>query len=291
MRVVVVGRFDGVHLGHRHLLREARRIAEDQGCSLLAYTFPPQPPALLPLALKERLLRELADEVEVVPWERVRDLRAEEFLREEVVKRLGGCAIVMGPGHRFGWGREADHNMARELGERLGLSVHVVEPFLVDGEAVSARRIREFLLQGEVERAMRFLGRPPVLLGRPVPGAGLARKLGFPTLNLGLDPVLLRPRDGVYLAWAFWPGGGGPGLFYHGKRPTFPGLPPSTELHLFSPPPPALEQQVEVHLLAFLRPDQAFPSPAALAERIAEDVARARELLSRMAPPKPLLWV
>lgn len=288
MRVVAVGRFDGVHLGHRHLLAQARALAQARRGSLLAYTFPPEPPALLPLAAKVRLLAALADEVEVVPWERVRDLGAEEFLREEIGGRLGGRALVMGPDHRFGRGREAGPEQARALGERLGLEVLVVEPLRLEGEVVSARRIRELLARGEVERAARLLGRPPALLGRVVPGAGLARRLGFPTLNLALDPVLLRPADGVYLAWAFWPGGGGPGLFYQGKRPTFPGLPPSAEVHLFAPPPAGVAE-VEVHLLAFLRPDQAFPTPEALAQQIARDAARAQALLAEVEPPRSLL--
>lgn len=288
MRVIVVGRFDGVHLGHGHLLSQARALAQARGCPLLAYTFPPEPPALLTLSLKVRLLRDWADEVEVVPLARVQELEAAEFLRTEIRGRLRGCALVMGPDHRFGRGRQAGPEQARKLGDELGLEVLVVEPLQLDGEVVSARRIRELLAQGEVDRAARFLGRPPVLVGRVVPGVGLARRLGFPTLNLELEPVLVRPADGVYVAWAFWPGGHSPGLFYHGKRPTFPTLPPSTEVHLFSPPPPALAG-VEVHLLARLRPDQTFPSPQALVHQVEQDVEKARALLSGLTPPRPLL--
>lgn len=290
MRVVAVGRFDGVHLGHRHLLFQARAFAHSHGCSLLAYTFPPEPPALLPLSLKERLLRELADEVEVVPLARVRELGAEEFLRREIQERLEGCALVMGPDHRFGRDREAGPEQARALGKKLGLEVLVVEPFQLDGEVVSASLVRALMAQGAVDRAARLLGRPPVLVGRVVPGAGLAHRLGFPTLNLELDPTLVRPADGVYVAWAFWPGGHAPGLFYQGRRSTFPGLSPSAEVHLFSPPPPALKE-LEVQLLVRLRPDQAFPSPQALVQQIEQDVAQARALLAEFAPPRPLLWV
>ncbi|MFN3346513.1 MAG: riboflavin biosynthesis protein RibF, partial [Candidatus Bipolaricaulaceae bacterium] len=135
--MIAVGRFDGVHLGHRHLLSQARAVAQAHGCPLLAYTFPPDPPALLPLSAKVRLLRELADEVEVAPFAQVRELRAEEFLRQEIQERLGGCALVMGPDHRFGRAREADPEQAKKLGEKLGLEVWVVEPFQLDGQVVS----------------------------------------------------------------------------------------------------------------------------------------------------------
>ncbi len=288
--VVAVGRFDGVHLGHQRLLSKAKELAQRRGWSVLAYTFPPEFPALLSLPAKVALLRRLVDEVEVVEWERVRELSPQAFLREEVVGRLGGRALVMGPDHRFGRGREAGPEQARELGKKLGLEVWVVEPFQLDGEVVSASLVRELIVQGAVERAARLLGRPPVLVGRVIPGAGLARKLGFPTINLELDPILVHPADGVYAAWAFWPGGQAPGLFYQGKRPTFPSLPPSAEVHLFSPPPLALEE-IEVHLLAWLRPDQAFPSTTALAQQIERDVAQARALLAEFAPPRPLLWL
>jgi len=287
-RLIAVGRFDGVHLGHRHLLSSARELARERGWKVLAYTFPPTPPALLPLEAKVRLLQELADEVEVVPWERVRDLSPEEFLEKEVKGRLCGRAILMGPDHRFGRGRTGTPELAQRLGAALGLEVHVLPPFRVGEEVVSSRRIRELLSHGEVERAWELLGRPPALFGEVVHGLGLARTLGFPTLNLSLDPLLLRPREGVYLAWAFWEGGNAPGLFYHGRRPTFPGLSLSSEVHLFSAPasPPRF---LEVHLLRFLRPDTRFPSQEALVGQIQVDVETGKEALRKISPPRPIL--
>lgn len=288
-RVVAVGRFDGVHRGHQHLFAQAQVLAHERGWSSLAYTFPPRPPALLPLGAKVRLLGGLVDEVEVVDPQRVCELSAQEFLAREVVRRLSGRALVMGPDHRFGRGREGTPALARRLGKDLDLEVHVVPPFTVEGEVVSSRRIREFLGAGKVVEAAALLGRPPALFGHPIPGAGIARTLGFPTLNLELDPVLLRPRDGVYLAWAFWAGGGGPGLFYLGQRPTFPDLPPSVELHLLVPPPRIPPSALEVHLLRFVRADQRFSSAKALVERVAQDIAEAEELLPSLSPPRPIL--
>ncbi len=288
-RVITVGRFDGVHLGHQHLLAFARKLAEERAWQVLAYTFPPESPALLPLSAKVALLRRWVDVVEVGDWPRVRHLSAEQFLREEVVERLAGRALVMGPDHRFGQGRRGNYALARALGAELGLEVWVVPPLKVRGEVVRSRRIRELLQRGEVAQAQELLGRPPALFGRPVSGAGLAKGLGFPTINLELDSVLVRPKDGVYLAWTFWLGGGAPALFYSGKRLTFPGLPPSVEVHLLAPPPPEPPQILEVHLLDYLRSDLRFPTPAALAKRIAEDVAAAQTRVRELPPPEPIL--
>jgi riboflavin kinase/FMN adenylyltransferase len=287
-RVVAVGRFDGVHLGHQRLLSFGRELAEKKGWSFLAYTFPPEPPALLPLPVKIRLLRQFASEVEVVEWEKVRNLSPQEFLEKEVLERLSGRALVMGMDHRFGRDRAGDPELAKKLGKELGLEIQVVPPLSLGGEIVSSRRIRELVSLGEVERAGELLGRPPVLFGRGIKGLGMGKTLGFPTINLELDPLLVRPREGIYMAWAFWPNGNGPALFYHGKRPTFPGLPPSTELHLLSPPPPALPEVLEVHLLRFLRADTRFPSAEALVQRIKQDVDEAKKALAMIRPPAPL---
>lgn len=286
--MVAVGRFDGVHLGHQYLLSFGRELAERKGWSFLAYTFPPEPPALLPLPVKIHLLRRFASEVEVVEWEEVRNLSPQEFLEKEVVGGLSGRALVMGVDHRFGRDRAGDPELAKKLGKELGLEVHVVPPLSLGGEIVSSRRIRELVNLGEVERARELLGRPPVLFGRGIKGVGIGKTLGFPTINLELDPLMVRPREGIYMAWAFWPNGNGPALFYHGKRPTFPGLPPSTELHLLSPPPPALPEVLEVHLLRFLRADMRFPSAKALVQRIKQDVDEAKKALAMIRPPAPL---
>ncbi len=283
--VVVVGRFDGVHLGHQHLLREARRAGE----TVVAYTFPPRGPSLLTLGAKVHLLRRHADAVEVVPWERVEALDPEAFVREELRGRLGATAVAVGPDHRFGRDRAGDVATLKGLGGRLGLAVHVVPPFCLDGAPVSSGRVRDLVRAGEVEGAGRLLGRPPWVVGHPVPGARLARRLGYPTVNLDLAPELVRPRAGVYAAWAHFPGGEGPALFYLGDRPTFPSLPPSAELHLLTPPEGEVHGPVEVHLLAFIRPDRRFPTPEALAAQIGKDVALGQRILNHSPIPRRLL--
>ncbi len=275
---VAVGRFDGVHLGHQHLLAHARAVAQKLGLKLVAYTFPPRGPSLLTLPAKERLLRALVDEVVVADWPGIQGLSAEEFVRTELVERLGARAVVVGPNHRFGRGREGDVALLQQLGCALGFQVQVVATLEHNGQTVSAGWIRQLVQEGQVREARALLGRPPWLAGQPVRGLGLARQLGFPTVNLELFPELLRPREGVYAAWALWPHHAEGALFYLGQRPTM-GLAASAEVHLLTPPAGEVHGPVEVYLLAFLRPDERFSSVQALVRAIEGDKRRAWPVL------------
>ncbi|MFO8033836.1 MAG: riboflavin kinase [Candidatus Bipolaricaulota bacterium] len=289
MRVVAVGRFDGVHLGHRALLESARKLAERRELRLTAYTFPATPPALLTTEAKESLLARLADEVLVVGWNAVHNMDAEAFLRRELAGRLAARALVMGTNHRFGTGRQGDPELARRLAPELGMEVQVVPALELAGGPVSARRIRELLRSGQVAQARGLLGRPPILWGTPVSGAGVGRELGWPTINLQLSPEILLPAYGVYVAWAQHTAGRAPALFYLGSRPTFPGLSSSAELHLLQQPAHPPGDLVEVHLLSYLRGDHRFPDVESLKEQIRRDADLANDELSRSAAPASVL--
>jgi len=252
-------------------------------------TFPLKGDALLPLSVRLRLLREFADEIMVLDLDELRDLSADEFL-QLLLKEYEVRGLVMGPGHRFGRGRGGTPDFARAWGAEARVEVRVLRPFLCQGKPVSARHIREHLRRGEVREARLLLGRYPVLFGQRTSGAGLGRTMGYPTVNLELSSEQLRPRCGVYLAWAFWEGGKGAGLFYWGERPTFPELPSTAEIHLFEAPCPEPKGMLEVHLMQFLREDQRFPTERELVRQIRRDVIRGRELLDKLLPPHPLVF-
>ncbi|TMD50882.1 MAG: riboflavin biosynthesis protein RibF [Chloroflexi bacterium] len=210
---LAIGVFDGVHLGHRALIRQLARGAAEAGARAVAATFDPLPiqvlapgapaSALSDVRDRVKLLREAgADAVVVFEFdEAFARLSADEF----VDRVKGACdvrRIVVGPDFHFGRRAEGDVEKLRERGKRDGFIVDVVSPIQVDGAIVSSTRIRNVLLAGDVEAAARLLGRPYSVRGRVVHGDKRGRALGFPTINLALPKERLLPRDGIYAMWA-----------------------------------------------------------------------------------------
>src|SRR5437899_12530996 len=206
---VALGVFDGVHLGHRAILGAAVAHGRATGSPALACTFEPHPlevlqPDRAPLpitTLDERLALIGACGVDgAVVLDFTRELAAVEpdaFVKDVLVDRLAAQQVVVGFNHRFGRGARGDADLLRDLGGRLGFSVDVVEPLMVDGAPVSSTAIRAALGRGDLEAAARMLGRPYTLPGKVVAGAGRGRTLGFPTANIAPErPVLVAP--GVY---------------------------------------------------------------------------------------------
>jgi len=296
--VITVGTFDGVHLGHQAILGKVKAIAEERALPAIAYTFPfpprfasPGPHLILTERMKAALLRRYVTRIVPGEFHKVRDLSPQEFVKRVLIDALGACTVVVGKNFRFGSGRSGDAALLKELGEAYGLELFIVPPVTVDGMPVSSTRIRALIREGRVEEAGNLLGRPPIVTGKVVPGDRLGRRLGYPTANLRLPPTLIRPGSGIYLGYAFWETGEGPGLLYVGNRPTVDGKKLRIELHLLSPPPHELAaERMEVHLLARMRDDRIFSSLSALKEQIASDTASAQRLLTTHPRPEPILF-
>jgi riboflavin kinase/FMN adenylyltransferase len=287
--VVTPGNHDGVHLGHRALLRRASERAAPEGLEVIVLTFDPHPAMLLaperaptPLTTLPRrvaLLKALgADRVVVRTFDRTFAAQSPEaFMRDVLVADLGTRAVVVGPDFRFGRGREGDEDTLRRYGAQRGFDVHAVPPVTVDGARVSSTRIRRHLDAGDVGLAASLLGRVHDVAGTVVEGDRRGRALGFPTANLDCEPVLI-PADGVYAVVARPEGG--PllhGVANLGVRPTFDAG-RSVEVHLFDFDGDLYGQTVRVGFVARLRGERKFDGLEALVAQIGADaeVGRAR---------------
>ena len=288
--VVSIGTFDGVHLGHRAILRELRCQAKTHTLLSLVYAFSVPPRwvmrqdedryLLLPASVKLDLLRDSVDIVHPASFETIRSMDPEEFVATVLIEQLNARSIVEGETFRFGRDRSGDLSTLRSLGAQMRLDVISVPPVMVVDEAASSTRIRESVRAGDFHTARLCLGRSPVLLGTVVRGDQLGGELGYPTANLAIDPHVLLPHPGIFLVHAYGENIRADGLLYIGSRPTLGSRDLRCEVYLLDfPERPLYNELLEIHLLERIRDDRAFSSMDALRSQIEADIAFARQLL------------
>lgn len=291
--VVTIGNFDGVHSGHRVLLRAVVDLARDTGRSAVAVTFEPHPLAVLqperaPLAistLADRLdvLEEIGlDAVVVLAFTlELAAMSPRDFVRDVFVRGLHARAVVVGRDTRFGARNAGDVDTLRELGKEFGFEVRVQQDVGDDGR-YSSTRVRTDLRAGDVTTAARILGRPHSVTGMVVHGAQRGRELGYPTANLAQDATGFVPADGVYAGWLVRTERGGerlPAAISVGTNPTFDGTQRTVEAYVLDRTD--LDLYDEVVTVAFtqrLRGNVRFESVDELIVQMGRDVQQARRL-------------
>jgi riboflavin kinase/FMN adenylyltransferase len=205
-------------------------------------------------------------------------MEPEAFVKDVLVDRLAARQVVVGFNHRFGRGARGDAALLRELGARGGFGVDVIEPLTVDDVPVSSTAIRAALGRGDLEAAVRMLGRPYTLPGKVVAGAGRGRTLGFPTANLAPDrPVLVAP--GVYACTVEVGGQPRRAVVNVGVRPTFDEKTLAVEAYLLDFSGDLYGQTVRLTFRSRVREERRFSSVDALRAQIADDVESARRRL------------
>ncbi len=287
--VLTIGVFDGVHLGHRHLLERLTQLADDQ-YQPAVITFTNHPVTVLRPDFQVRyittpdqkmqLLQQLGIDL-VVPLEFTPELArvtAREFATMMVeFLRLKG--LVLGPDFVLGHNREGNAAVLRQLGEEMGFWVETVEPLVQDGELVRSRRIREAIGSGDFAAVGRLLGRQFSLTGTVVTGNRRGRELGFPTANLAVAPEMMLPGDGIYATWAIIGGVRHASATSVGVRPTFGLTERVVEVYVLDFDADLYGQEISVEFVRKLRDQEAFPDVPALVARVNQDVAEARAAL------------
>lgn len=290
--VVCIGAFDGLHLGHRALVRHAAGRARALGVPMVALSFEPLPreffagdalpPRLqLPRAKFEGLCELGADLVGLLHFDaRMVAMSAETFVRTVLVARLAAREVHVGPGFRFGNRRAGDLGTLQREGAAHGFTAAEIAPVMLDGERVSSTRIRAALQAGDFDAATRLLGAPYSIGGRVVRGRQLGRTLGYPTANLRFDdkqPAL----SGVYATRVHGVGDRPwPSVSSFGTRPTVGGVEPLLEAHLFDFDGDLYGRRIEVEFVAKLRDEEKFPDLRTLVEQMDRDALQARDMLS-----------
>lgn len=289
---IALGMFDGVHLGHQHVIRHSILDACALGAVSVAVTFHPHPLSVVQPARAPRLLQSLAQRLRalgalgvdaVFPMSFTPELAAvdgSDFIHS-LAAGLGRLrSVTVGQGFHFGRQRSGNVTLLRALGRGLGFITHAAAPIHVGAERVSSTRIRTALREGRLGSVAELLGRPYALAGPVVHGRELGRKLGFPTANIDIAGLEV-PPNGVYAARVHLGAGWHLAVLNLGVRPTVDAAPanPQLEVHLLDFAGDLYGQELEVEFVRQVRPERRFPSVDALRLQIAEDVKHARAIL------------
>ena len=291
--LLAIGVFDGVHLGHKALLSELKRQADEKGLATGVVTFRKHPATILPdqqwlahltsLAEKIRLLREegVAFIVTLSFTIELAQVSAEHFVGL-LQKQLKMRGLVIGADFALGRNREGDAATLIRLGRDTGFGVTVVPPVKLSGEIVSSTAIRNALAGGDMGKVQRMTGRYFRLEERVVTGNGRGADLGYPTANLDTDPEQALPADGVYATWAHVDNKPLRAVTSIGHRPTFGGGERIVEVYIMGYQGNLYGSRLKIDIIERLRGEMRFDSATALTAQIEDDIKKAEGIFSAL---------
>lgn len=289
--LVTVGTFDGVHLGHQSIIKYLVERARKHDAVSVALSFDPHPrevlrnqpvPLLTTIEERAEVFESLGlDRFIVIPFTQAfAGTRADSFVTDVLVSRIGLREVVIGYDHGFGKGREGDSTLLRTLGKEHGFTVDVVPAQVLEKDVVSSTRIREALTdEGDVALASKLLGRTYGLSGTVVKGDGRGRTIGYPTANIAVDDYRkVIPKRGVYAVKVKVDGESRhyEGMLNIGFRPTFEGEDLRIEVHLFDYDGRLYDRQITVAFYERIRDEKKFSSVDELIQQLSRDKERCR---------------
>ncbi len=293
--VITIGSFDGVHLGHRKILKKVKQLAIANSGESVAITFHPHPRQIIyPKDHTLRLLTTIEEKIAlleqtgidhlvIVPFTvEFSQMSADEYIQRFLVKYFHPAYIVIGYDHRFGFNRQGDINYLRWYEESAGYKVVEISKAEIDQLAISSTKIRDFLSQGKIREASRLLGYYYRLSGKVVKGQQIGTSIGFPTANIAIsDKYKLIPPDGIYAAFAIYEGTRHPGMLYIGNRPTVKGGGERRiEMHIFDFNDVIYENEITIEVVDYIRQDAELETLDALRKKLQEDKEEAQRILS-----------
>jgi len=286
--VVTIGTFDGVHSGHRKIIQQLKREAEATDGESVIITFHPHPRMVVKSGSPLHLINTFAEKLElleatgidhlvVVPFtEEFAQQSAQEYVSNFLVARFQPHTIIIGYDHRFGKNRQGDYRLLEELGVTFNYQVKEIPEQVLNEITVSSTRIRQALLNGDLQTANDYLGYSFFFEGRVVLGNQLGRTLGFPTANLDVeDPDKLVPANGVYAVQVCLTGSDDEneykGMMNIGTRPTVDGINRVIEVNLFDFSGDIYDKTLRVYLKKRLRAEEKFNGLEALKAQLGKD--------------------
>ena len=283
--VITIGSFDGVHLGHREMLKQLVQQAELVDGSSVVITFHPHPRHVLqPNSNSVHLLHTLeekasqlekagVDHLVVVPFNTAfAHLSAEAYIEDFLIRQFHPHTLIVGHDHQFGKDRIGNYALLQHYAEKGCFHLIEIAPQLLSSITISSTQIRKRLMKGDVESAHALLGYAYSFSGTVVAGTKTGRQLGFPTANLALiDPQKLIPANGVYAVRAYRNNIGYKAMMNIGIRPTFGTHATSIEVHLLNLDRNLYGETLRIELVRRMRDERTFPNVEALIEQLNKD--------------------
>jgi len=294
--VVTSGTFDGVHLGHKKILRKIKQIAEEHNGETVLLTFWPHPKYVLnapSTALK--LLTTFDEKAEILQQLGINHLikipftkefsqtSSRQFVEDIIVSKLGCKELVIGYDHRFGRNREGSFDYLQENAASFGFKVREIPRQDIDHIGISSTKIRGYLLNHQVHLANKLLGRPYSLSGKVAKGQQVGRTIGFPTANIEIkESYKLVPSDGAYAVQVSVNGSKLRGMMNIGLRPTVEGVHKTIEVHIFDFDKSIYGHQLKVDIIKQIRQEQKFDNLEKLTQQLKKDREVARNILNHL---------
>ncbi len=292
--VCALGCFDGVHVGHASIIKEAHKIAARNTALCAVWSFS-EPPKNFFLAENEKIsvltteeekrreMRRLGVDifVSVTFDQRTASLSAEDFFHSVLIGSMNAMHVVCGFNYRFGKGGEGNCDLLARLCEENGIGLSIIPPVKANGITVSSTEIRNSLNSGNITASNIYLGRPYSLSARVINGQHLGRTLGFPTVNQSFPPEKLVPKNGVYVSRITFDRKTRYGITNIGVRPTVDGSTLCAETNVFDFEGDLYGKSVTVEFLEFLRPEKKFESIEHLTNQVYEDISKAKEIIKK----------
>ncbi|MBU3840927.1 MAG: riboflavin biosynthesis protein RibF [Candidatus Ruminococcus intestinipullorum] len=276
---ITLGKFDGLHKGHQKLIHRMQEISKEKDLTSIVFAFDMNRESLMTAEERCAYLEQTVDVLIFCPFsEEIQKMEAEEFISEILVKQLKVKSIVVGVDFRFGYEKRGDIHMLNCFAKKYGYSVEVLEKETYQEKEISSTYIKELLKKGDIELSKELLGYPYGCSGRVEHGKKLGRTLGFPTMNVPVQPNKIMPRFGVYACKIYLDDNWYCGVGNVGIKPTVSKENNTLlEVHVFGYTGDAYGKYVKVEFCKFIRPETKFHGVEELKLQVEKDIVSAKE--------------
>lgn len=281
---VVIGNFDGLHLGHIDLIKKSKKSSLEKNTKLVVITFCSKLTELKSGSKKycissevqrNKTLKSLGVDIvyEIEFNDFIKNMKPEEFIKKIIVEDLNTKEIYIGENFRFGRNKTGNSDVLKNRLEPFKIEVNVVQLKKINNIIVSSSAIRKDIIDGNIERANKFLGKPYSIIGKVIRGKGRGRKLGFPTANIEIDVDYLSPKKGVYESRTIYDEKTYESLTNIGENPTFGDIDFSIETHILKFDKDIYGKTIEVELIKYIREEVKFDNVSNLVNQVKIDIS------------------